>query len=286
MKFLTKRVENLFFKFSLVLEKGKWSHIPLHLNYEDGKYRQNEIKNIINDTLPHFALTPSEFAEYSASGDDGEKYRRSWSRISKRDKSSKGDYGELLLFLILKVFFKSDKLVTKVKLKTGNQEVYGYDCAHFTIENNEPILWLGESKFYDNFSGAIANAFESLESHCCTEFTKNEFSFLEPHIEINKDYQYSDIIREKLSSMETFDNIKIKVPVFITYDCKKIKNHQDATTQEFLEDFQEEFFNKSVSIEKKSLDLKSNFELLFILLPLESVKDLKEQIDKLEQSNR
>jgi hypothetical protein len=61
--------------------------------------------------------------------------------------------------------------------------------------------------------------------------------------------------------MQTFDNIKIKVPVFITYDCKKIKNHQDATTKEFLEDFQKEFFNRSVSIERKSLDLKSNFEL-------------------------
>ena len=286
MELLTKRVEKLIFKFSLELEKGKWEHFPMHLNYEDGKYRQHEIKNIISDTLPHFALTPSEYAEYSASGDDGEKYRKAWARISKRDKSKKGDYGELLLFLILKVFFKSDKLVTKVKLKTGNQEVFGYDCAHFTIEDDEPILWLGESKFYDNFSGAISNAFESLKSHCCVSFTKDEFSFLEPHIEINKDYLYYDKIREKLNSIESFDDIKIRVPVFITYDCGKIKNHTDSTTDEFLKEFQNEFAEKCSSIEKKSLELKSNFELLFIILPFESVKEVKDQIDKLEQAHR
>lgn len=283
---LTKRVEKLIFKFSLELEKGKWEHFPIHLNYEDGKYRQHEIKNIVNDTLPHFALTPSEYAEYSASGDDGEKYRKAWSRISKRNKSKKGDYGELLLFLILKVFFKSDKLVTKVKLKTGNQEVLGYDCAHFTIEEDEPILWLGESKFYDDFSGAISNAFESLKSHCCVNFTKQEFSFLEPHMEVNKDYPHYEKIHDKLNLIETFDDIKIRVPVFITYDCEKIKNHTDSKTENFIKEFQDEFTKRCATIEKKSLDLKSNFELLFIILPLESVKDIKEQIDILEQAHR
>jgi hypothetical protein len=286
MELLTKRIEKLIFKFSLSIKKGKWEHMPLHLNYENGIYRQYEIKTIVNDALPHFALTPSEYAEYSASGDDGEKYRKAWARISKRDKSKKGDYGELLLFLILKVFFKSDKLVTKVKLKTGNQEVFGYDCAHFTIEEDEPILWLGESKFYDNFSNAINKAFESIKEHCCVNFTKNEFSFLEPHIEINKDYPYYDKIRDKLNLIETFDDIKVRVPVFITYDCEKIKNYTDSSTQDFLNEFQKEFNEKYASIENKSLELKSNFELLFIILPFESIKEVKEQIDKLEQANR
>lgn len=286
METLTKRIEKLIYKFSLTVKKGKWEHIPLHLDYEDGKYRQNEIKNIIRDALPHFALTPAEYKEYTDTNDDGEKQRLAWSRISKRPKFQKGDYGEILLFLILKVFFNSEKLVTKVKLKTGNQEVYGYDCAHFTIENDEPVLWLGESKFYNNFSNALSKAFESLEKHCCTKFTKDEFSFLEPHIELNKDFPHYDKLRDKLKLIESFDSIKIRVPVFITYDCDKIKNHRDIKTQEFLSDFQEEFNEKRSSIEGKNLTLNSNFELIFILLPFESVKEIKEQVDQLEKANR
>ncbi len=286
MEWLNKRVENLIYKFSLSLEKGKWEHIPIHLNYSAGKYRQSELKGIINDALPHFALTPSEFEEYTKTGDDGEKYRIAWSRISRRNKSSKGDYGELLLFLILKVFFKSEKLVTKVKLKTGNQEVYGYDCAHYTIENDEPVLWLGESKFYSTFSGALTKAFESLEEHCCQNFTLNEFSFLEPHIELNKDFPHYDKIREQLKGIKSFDEIKIKVPVFITYDCSKIKKHTTTSNPEFLADFQNEFSERCKSIEGKNLKLNSNFELLFIILPLESVEEIKNQLDQLEQISR
>lgn len=286
MKFLTERIENLIFKFSIQLDKGKWEHFPLHLNYEDGKYRQSEIKNIIRDALPHFALTPAEYEEYTSTGDDGEKQRLAWSRISKRYKYSKGDYGELLLFLILKIFFKSEKLVTKVKLKSGNQEVYGYDCAHFTIENDETILWLGESKFYNNFSNALTKAFESIEEHCKISYTKDEFSFLEPHIEINKDFSHYHSIRTKLKLIQSFDEIKIKVPVFITYDCSLIKNHSETKTQKFVDDFKKEFEEKKKLIEKKSIKLKSNFELIFILLPFETVSEIKDQIDLLEKANR
>ncbi len=286
MNTLTQRIENLIFKFSLQIDKGKWEHLPLHLDFEDGKYRQSEIKNIVRDALPHFALTPAEYEEYTATGDDGEKQRLAWSRISQRNKFTKGDYGELLLFLILKVFFKSEKLVTKVKLKTGNQEVYGYDCAHFTIENNEPILWLGESKFHNNFSNAVTKAFESLKEHCCVSFTKSEFSFLEPHIEVNRDNPHYQEIRNKLKLIQSFDKIKIRVPVFITYDCDKIKNHKETSSQEFLDEFQKEFEQKSKTIENKILNVNSNFELIFILLPFESVKEIKEQIDILEKANR
>ena len=287
MEWLTKRIESLIFKFSVELKKGKWEHLPLHLDYESGKYRQSELKQIINDALPHFALTPKEYKEYSKSGDDGEKYRLAWSRISKRHKYSKGDYGELLLFLILKVFFKSEKLVTKVKLKSGNQEVLGYDCAHFTIEKKEPILWLGESKFHNNFSNAITSAFESLKDHCNVSFTKGtEFSILEPNIEVNKKSKAYNEVKSILKGVKSFDKLKIKVPIFITYDFDKITNHKSTSSETFISDFKAEYEAKIKSIDNRDLTIASNFELIFIILPLESVKSLKDEIEQLEHANR
>jgi hypothetical protein len=66
MDWLVKRVENLIFKFNITFKKGKYSHMPLHLDYEKGKYRQGELKKIFKDALPHFALTPDEYSEYTA----------------------------------------------------------------------------------------------------------------------------------------------------------------------------------------------------------------------------
>lgn len=287
MIWLERRVESLIYKFSGNINLGDHQQFPLHLNYESGKYRQSEIRRIIQDTLPHFALTPAEYQEYTESGDDGEKMRMSWNRISKRYKYSKGDYGELLLFLILKVFFKSEKLVTKVKLKTSAmQEVNGYDCAHFTIEDNVPTLWLGESKFHKNFSTAISDAVKSLNEHCTKAFTKTEFSFLEPNIETNKDYPHHNEIRALLKNIKSFDEIKIKVPTFITYELDLIKNHEEHTTPQFIIDFEKEFDDKFSQISKKKISHLPNFELIFILLPLEDVAGLKDEIDLLEKANR
>jgi Cap4 SAVED domain len=286
MEWLKTRVENLIFKFSAPLDKGKWERFPIHLNYESGKYRQSELRKIIYDALPHFALTPDEFEEYTLSKDPGELYRVAWSRISKRNKYKKGDYGELLLFLILKVFFDSDKLVTKIKLKSGNQEIYGYDCAHFTIEGEEPVLWLGESKFHSTFANAITDAFKSLDEHCKSSFTRSEFSFLEPHIEVNKTSLYYQKLRIILKNIKSFDELKIKIPVFITYNSNKIVNHKNHLTPEFISEFQQEFNDKYSKIDSKTLALTSNFELIFILLPLEVVKDLKDELDTVEKSHR
>jgi hypothetical protein len=284
MEWLKARVENLIFKFSAPINSGKWEQFPIHLNYESGKYRQGELRRIIFDALPHFALTPDEFEEYLR--EPGEQYRLAWSRISTRHKYSKGDYGELMLFLILKVFFESDKLITKIKLKTGNQEVYGYDCAHFTYDNDQPVLWLGESKFHANFSNAITQAFDSLKEHCEVDFTKSEFSFLEPHIELNSSSPYFRKLKVILKNIPSFDEIKIKVPVFITYSSKDVTSYTDHLSPEFIDAFQKDFDKKYAQINKKTLTTTANFELIFILLPLETVKELKDELDVVEKMSR
>lgn len=286
MKELIDRVENLVFKFSAKIESGTWERLPIHLDYEAGKYRQAELKSIIRDALPHFALTPTEFAEYSKNGDFGEAYRDSWNRISSRHKYRKGDYGELLLFLMLKVFYKADKFVTKVRIKTGNQEVLGYDCAHFTIEGDDIILWLGESKFYSNFNNAVDTAVKSLNQHCTVSFTKKEFSFLVPHLEVNRSFSQYDKLLSILKNKESFDKLKIRVPVFITYNSNKIPKHTSIARPEFIKDLKTEFEAKFNLIDGKPLNLNHNFELLLVVLPLQSVRDLKDEIDQLEQANR
>lgn len=131
MKQLISRTKNLIFKFEINHSHIKTEKTGMTLNYEDGKYRQNELVRIIRESVVHFALTKKEIQKYKDDDDFGEMQRKAWDRISKAHKNSKGDYGELLLYIILCIFFPSQKFVTKVRLRSSTKDqIKGFDCAH------------------------------------------------------------------------------------------------------------------------------------------------------------
>ncbi|WP_175073862.1 DUF1837 domain-containing protein [Terribacillus sp. AE2B 122] len=287
MKQLTMRAKNLIYKFQVDHKHLKTEKTGMTLNYEEGKYRQSELVRIIRDTVVHFALTKQEIRKYKEDDDFGEMQRKAWDRISKAHKNSKGDYGELLLFIILSIFFPSEKFVTKVRLRSSmKDQIKGFDCAHFSIENDEVILWLGEAKFHKQFSGAIADAIKSVNDHCNIDFLKDEISILASNIEINDDFKGYDKINNVLNGGVTLDKIKIRIPVLVTYDSNLIPKHKDIEDAKFIEDMGKEFISKYQNIDTHTLSLKPNIEVMFIILPFESVSNIKSEIDVLEAAMR
>ncbi|MBO3286114.1 MULTISPECIES: HamA C-terminal domain-containing protein [Paenibacillus] len=283
MKQLTTRARNLIFKFDLSHDYILTEKTGMTLNYEEGKYRQSEIVKIIRESVVHFALTKKEIKKYKDDEDFGEMQRKAWERISKAHKNSKGDYGELLLYIILSVFFPSEKFVTKVRLRSSTKDqIKGFDCAHFSIENDEVYLWLGEAKFHQKFSGAISDAIKSIKEHCEIDYLKDEISILSSNIEINEGFPEFDKINGILNGGVTLDKIKIRIPVLITYDCNILSKHVDIEDALFIEEMRKEFLNKYKKIEDFELILKPNIEVLFIVIPFESVANIKSELEKLE----
>ena len=252
MKYLRKRVKNLIFKFS-IHPLGKWEKHPFTLDYENGgTYRQKELVKIIKDAITHFALTPEEFEMFKSSGDIGEMERRSWERISKAHQNTKGDYGELLLFLLLTVFFPTQKFVTKVRLRsTKKDQIKGFDCAHFSVENDEVYLWLGEAKFHNSFSNAISGAIQSINEHCEFDYLSDEISILGSNIEINKGFTEYEKIDDLLNGGTSMDKLKIRIPVLLTNDCKILGCYKSLEDSGFIKDMTEEFSRKIRSIEQR-----------------------------------
>lgn len=283
MKQLRKRAENLIFKFDLQHNHIKTEKFGMTLDYEEGKYRQAELVRIIRESVVHFALTKNEIQKYKNDDDFGEMQRKSWERISKAHKNKKGDYGELLLFVILSIFFPSEKFVTKVRLRSSmKDQIKGFDCAHFSVENNNVILWLGEAKFHQNFSGAVTDAISSIEDHCNIDYLKDEISILGSNIEINESFPEYEKINDILNGGVTLDKIKIRIPVLLTYDCKIIPNHSDIKDILFIEDMEKEFLDKYKNIDSKAISLKTNIEVFFIIIPFESISSIKTEIETLE----
>ncbi|WP_025848569.1 HamA C-terminal domain-containing protein [Paenibacillus ehimensis] len=283
MKQLTMRAKNLLFKFELSHDHVKSEKTGMTLNYEHGKYRQNELVRIIRESVVHFALTKKEIKKYKDDDDFGEMQRKAWERISKAHKNSKGDYGELLLFIILSIFFPAEKFVTKVRLRSSTKDqIKGFDCAHFSIESGNVILWLGEAKFHQQFSGAIADAIKSIEEHCKIDYLNDEISILGSNIELNEEYPEYEKINCILNGGVTLDKIKIRIPVLLTYDSNVVPKYRDIEDALFIEEMGEEFLRRFKKIDSHELELKQNIEVMFIVIPFESVANIKTELEKLE----
>lgn len=279
LKDYTKNLIFMYENFSM----DKYLKRTFHLDYTSKIYRQKDLVGLIRDSVPYFALTEEEINDL----EEIEKSRTAWSRISKARKDKKGDYGELLLFLIMIVYYEAPKFVTKVRLRSSTgMQINGYDCAHFTIEGNEPILWLGESKFHQSFSSALTDSIDSLNDHCKILYTADEISILKPNIEVNKDLEDDFLKLKSVFSGKSIDKIKFRIPVLLTYDSNVIKSNEDINDK-FKKDLDNELIKKYKSIEEREIitDLK-NVEFVFFIFPLDTVSSIKTDLEMIETAMR
>lgn len=290
-KVINNRVTNLIFKITIAFTKNFYSKDCYHLDYEDKRYREKELISILYHCLPFFALTPQEFNKFKDNNDNVEAISLSWQRISSTDPMKKGDYGELLLFILLEIFYPARKFVTKVRLRTSQgDQIKGFDCAHFTIENEEPVLWLGEAKFTESITNAINRAFSSLNTHLEHAYIHKEIDILAANIE----YNYNDegkidesfkILEDFLISKISIDKIRFKIPILLTYDSSCI-NSNNEITKKFLDEIQAELENISNKIEEKKFNTNLKVEFIFLILPLKSISWIKKELNKLEIINK
>lgn len=275
LKEYTKNLIFLYDDFSF----EKYFKRTLHLDYTTKTYRQKDLVKLIRDSVPYFALTEQEMIDL----EDIDKSRTAWARISKARKDKKGDYGELLLYLILLVYYDAPKFVTKVRLRSSaTMQINGYDCAHFTIEKDEPVLWLGESKFHQSFSTALTHAIDSLNEHCKILYTSDEMSILKPNVEINNDYMSDFKKLESIFKGKSIDKIKFKIPVLLTYDSNVIKNNEDISDN-FKKELDVELLDFYKRVEEKTItsELK-NIEFIFMLFPFNKVAEIKSDLESIE----
>ncbi|CAI8737988.1 DUF1837 domain-containing protein [Pseudomonas donghuensis] len=284
---LKKRTKNQIFRFEANLKNIKDQDSSFTLDYESGRYRQTELVGLIRDTVPYFALTESEIQSI----DKSDWNRQSFTRISDAHQNSKGDYGELLLFLILSVFYDVPKFVTKARLRsTTKDQIKGFDCAHFSLEDEKVVLWLGEAKFHKDISTAISSAFSSLNDHLNDpDKIKSELKLLGGEIEINKAIapEKYEILKDYVSGGKSLDKVDIAVPVLVTYDSQCITKYSatgngDIEEKSFQTELISELDAHFEKIYKKEWPHRKNIKIVFFALPLESVSELKSMINHVE----
>jgi hypothetical protein len=282
-------VNELIFAFSVGAQREK-DHFCFHLDYESEVYRQEELARLLRDSVEYFALTHEEFESFREDGDMVTARRLAWSRISTARKNVKGDYGELLLFLLLsfKMQDRIPRFVTKVRLRSSlGEQIKGFDCAHVTFQNNQLCLWLGEAKFHEKISTAISSAFESLSKHWDSKYLSKELKILGANCEANQgiDEVLGKELVLALTKGRSLDRLQFKVPILLTYDSDCVQQNK-SVGDDFKKELAIELEAHFKSIEGKVSGVPSNFSLLFFLMPFKVVSEIKSALETMESALR
>lgn len=238
--------------------------------YELSRWRADELANDMTEALPDFALSYSEKTQFDS--ESGVRLlRRAANNFYSTDRfGRRGEFGELLLHMILTRLYGTEPAISKIFFKdAANDTVKGFDCVH-VVPGDQLELWLGEVKFYSDLAPAIRDVIEELRLHSQRDYLRSEFVAITNKIDAN--WPYADQLRRLLDEDTSLDEVfpRLRIPVLLTYDSETVRahtSHQPPYIQEF-----------TAEVMAAHERFRDNYtgELLvhLLLLPLQSKREL------------
>ena len=172
---------NFPFESNLVLEE-KISNSMLrayNVGFDQNKFRLIPLVDVIRKVIPEFSLGYYEGKSIPLT-QIVEKLKEAAEKVYLTDKyKTRGEFGELILHLLLRDFCNTIPLISKIYFKDSNNiTVHGFDGIQITINDNEKLLWLGESKLYSSGVDGIKDLALDVVKHVNADYLKKEFSLI------------------------------------------------------------------------------------------------------------
>lgn len=245
-----------------------------HVGFDQNKFRLQPLVDLIIRVIPEFAFGLQTFpmTEWV------DKLREAAKSVYSTDKyAGRGEFGELILHLLLRDFCCSVPLISKIYFKdSDNSIVHGFDGVHVTDDQNGRRLWLGESKFYGSGHAGILSLVDDLRLHLESDYLRREFALISkklplaaPEIE-----HWRNLIHPHQRLDVVFKSIVI--PMVCTYTSDLFSRHIDET-EGYLAEFSEEV--SKLGSEFSSRRIATSCEVLLMLLPVPSKKDLCDSLN-------
>jgi len=188
----------------------------------------------------------------------------------------RGEFGELILHLLLRDFYQTTPLLSKIYFKDSfGHTVHGFDAVH--IQEKTRTLWLGESKLYKNGKAGIKALIQDIEEHFKSDYLNSEFLIVSKKIKHfdnipEKDY-WLDLMSKSTKLIDQLDSINI--PLLCTYDSELFSKHSDENSKEFIQEYISEMQElKKYFDENYTNPLKSKLNVILILFPVQNKVEL------------
>jgi hypothetical protein len=203
--------------------------------------------------------------------------------LEKLPYQKRGEFGELILHLVLRDFHGTIPLISKVYFKDSfGPPAHGFDAVH--ISPKEKILWLGESKFYDNSKRGISALINDIKIHFTNNYLNEQIVIIKKNLECNDITQREEWINTLNNTSKLSDRLDIiNIPLLCTYPHDIYQLYSDLNSQEAIT-----YHETDVRSLKKYFDdhndhkLKDKLNIILILFPVnDKIKFVKILHEKL-----
>ncbi|MDO8999671.1 MAG: DUF1837 domain-containing protein [Bacteroidota bacterium] len=306
------------------------------IGFDFGKYRNEAFTEILMDTIVDFAFgyhtgilkkydrrklkeaaksiyNIKEFKDVKWTYVDNDSELSDCEIKAEEKYLKRGEFGELILHLLLRDFIETVPLLSKIHFKdTDGAVVHGFDLVHIgpdLSDSSKNSLYFGESKLYSRKDGkagqhGIEDLIEDVKAHFKKDFLYREFALISkkkhsfiPIEELNdteNEEEYKDFLNKKKHWFNLFEQVEqekmkledflssVSIPLVCTYQSKIFEAHNDEKSVEFIKEYEEEIkklkdlFDSKLKLIKDEVGepIKTNLNLILILLPIPSKKEL------------
>lgn len=265
------------FKSDLVIEEKisesqfRAYFVPLDQN----QFRLQPLVDVIRRVIPEFALGYHEGSTI-ATTEIVDKLKEAAETVYTTEKYQKrGEFGELILHLLLRDFHGTVPLISKIYFKDSmNATVHGFDGVHITVPDKK--LWLGESKLYHDGRAGVRELANDLLSHLQADYLRKEFNLLRRKLPV--DIPEIDHWRTLMDQHQTLDTILsgICIPLVCTYSSDVFT--RNARNPAKLLD---EFINECYELKNhfQTVSTTTNIDVILMLLPVPNKDDLNKELN-------
>ena len=195
--------------------------------------------------------------------------------LKKSGSARRGEFGELLLHLLLRDFKGTIPLISKVYFKdAAGVPAHGFDSVHITPDDD--TLWLGESKFYTDSERGIKQLLKDLAEHFKTDYLNEQFLIIKKSLENNAIPQRDEWIKKLSDCNKLADKLKmINIPMLCTYPHDIYKLHSDMQSDAATAYHETNIRDlKNLFDKNNNHPLKSQLNIILLLFPINNKKEL------------
>jgi hypothetical protein len=236
------------------------------VGYDQNKFRLQPLVDIIINVLPEFAFGyDHQVIPITAII---KRLRQAARSVYTTDKYlHRGEFGELILHLLLRDWCNTLPLISKIYFKDAyDVTVHGFDGIHVTIEGDIKKLWLGESKLYGDGRAGVLDLANDLKNHIAADYLRQEFDLVSKRLPVNN-FPEIEYWRNLMDEHQRLDTIysSIVIPMLCTYSSNTCSNHCQET-EEYVQDFIVEC--RDLRSRFESAKIVTNVEVILMLLPV------------------
>lgn len=193
-----------------------------------------------------------------------------------------GFFGEVLLNIVLKVFFHTNKIIAKGHFYSPieKSEPKGYDSFHFVEEGGTVEFWFGEAKMYSSITQALKSIISNLNKALSNDYYQENLRAILMRNNDLDETSCSELFSELLGLLkngnmkEVIDEIK-KREIKVVYPILIVYNEKSATFDEKITKSMQKVQEK---IDKEIIVNEISSDILFILIPANDVVAIKKEV--------